>query len=152
MRIERRRVCTGLKIPCTRKGKRLWENFRCTAVCRAPYFFCWNFRKSREIFLGGRRPALPRIMGVPGSEIGPISGTAGLSFVFTELGKATGERKYLDFAATETEKIASLAKRIGEGVEWLGEPGGISYDAGIALYLLYEAKAFQREDCGKAPA
>ena len=76
-------------------------------------------------------------MGVPGSEIGPISGTAGLSFVFTELGKATSKQKYLDFAVAETEKIAGLARRGGEGVEWLGEPGGISYDAGIALYLLY---------------
>jgi len=106
-------------------------------ACLAAEYLLANFDEGRK---------MQTDMGVPGSEIGPISGTAGLSFVFTELGKATGEQKYLDFAATETEKIASLAKRIGEGVEWLGEPGGISYDAGIALYLLYEAKAFGRED------
>lgn len=83
-------------------------------------------------------------MGVAGSEIGPVSGTAGLSFVLTELGKATGEKRYLDFAAQQTEKIVALAKHVEDGVAWTGEPGGISYDAGIALYLLYEAKYFQK--------
>ncbi|WP_455147593.1 lanthionine synthetase LanC family protein, partial [Stomatobaculum longum] len=106
-------------------------------ACLAADYLLANFDEGRK---------MQTDMGVLGSEIGPISGTAGLSFVFTELGKATGEQKYLDFAAAETEKIAALAKRVGEGVEWLGEPGGISYDAGIALYLLYEAKVFGRED------
>ena len=75
-------------------------------ACLAADYLLANFDEGRK---------MQTDMGVPGSEIGPISGTAGLSFAFTELGKATGEQKYLDFAAAETEKIASLAKRIGEG-------------------------------------
>lgn len=84
-------------------------------------------------------------MGVDGSEWGPINGQAGPAFVLAELGIYTENQEFLSFSEKLFNNIAEAAKEVNGLTTWTGEAGGISYDPGIALYLLYGANIFNNE-------
>jgi lantibiotic modifying enzyme len=82
---------------------------------------------------------------LPGTNLSFYTGRAGVAFVLAETWKATGDTKYRDAAVAATQSIASQAKPSGKGVAWSASPGIIA-DGSIILYLLYAARAFNKEE------
>lgn len=83
--------------------------------------------------------------GIDGTQWELFEGIAGSAYVLAELGAATGDTEFTDFAISLTEEIADAAKQSEYGCYWSGL-SGISFDAGIVLYLLYAAKKFHRPE------
>ena len=69
---------------------------------------------------------------------------SGLAFALIEAWKATGTQRYRDAARAATDHIVQAAAPAGRGVQWTGITG-IAGDGGIALYLLYAAKALDEK-------
>jgi lantibiotic modifying enzyme len=82
---------------------------------------------------------------LPGTNLSFYTGRGGIAFVLAETWKATGETKYRDAALAATQSIASQAKPVGNGVAWSASPSIIA-DGGVILYLLYAARAFDKEE------
>jgi rhamnogalacturonyl hydrolase YesR len=82
---------------------------------------------------------------LPGTNLSFYTGRAGVAFALAETWKATGDTKYRDAAVAATQSIASQAKPSGKGVAWSASPGIIA-DGSIILYLLYAARAFNKEE------
>jgi len=81
---------------------------------------------------------------VPGTNLSFYNGLSGVAFVLTETWKTTGGVQYKDAALLATEYLADAAKPSGAGVAWSRSPGIIG-DGSIILYLLYAARAFDRD-------
>jgi lantibiotic modifying enzyme len=82
---------------------------------------------------------------LPGTNLSFYNGLSGVAFVLTEAWKATGATKYRQAALSATQSLADAAKPSGNGVAWSRSPGVIG-DGSIILYLLYAARAFDRNE------
>ena len=80
----------------------------------------------------------------PGTNLSFYSGLSGVAFVLTETWKATGDERYRQAAQLATQTIADAAKPSGDGVAWSTSPGVVA-DGSVILYLLYAARALDRE-------
>jgi len=81
---------------------------------------------------------------IPGTNLSFYNGLSGVAFVLTETWKTTGIQKYKDAALAATQTLAEAAKPAGAGVAWSQSPGIIG-DGSVILYLLYAARAFDRD-------
>jgi lantibiotic modifying enzyme len=79
-------------------------------------------------------------------QAGLYTGLAGIGFTLTETWKATGDAKYRDAANRVVDRIASMAKPVGDGVEWSPVTDIISGTAGTGLYLISAARDLKRPD------
>jgi lantibiotic modifying enzyme len=80
-----------------------------------------------------------------GMNLSFYNGLSGVTFVLTETWKATGENKYREAALLATQLIADAAKPSRTGVAWSLSPGIIG-DGSVILYLLYAARALERNE------
>jgi hypothetical protein len=93
--------------------------------------------------------------------VGLISGASGTLLFFTDLGKATGERRYLEFASALGDGVLAQERRRNLGGTWPADPGG-NYGylgashgvagVGHALAKLYEATGERRFLAGATDA
>ena len=85
-------------------------------------------------------------------QAGLYTGLAGLGFVLTEAWKATGDTRYRDAANRALDRVMSMSRRVGDGVEWSPVSDIISGTAGIGLYLLSAARDLNRPDARELAA
>ena len=71
---------------------------------------------------------------------GLYTGLAGIGYTLLETANLTRDAKYRDAARKAAEKIRSLAKPVGSGLEWNDVTDIVSGSAGTGLFLLYAAK------------
>lgn len=74
------------------------------------------------------------------SDTGLYTGLAGIGYTLVETANLTRDAKYRDAAKRATERIRSLARTAGAGVEWNDTTDIIGGSAGTGLFLLYAAK------------
>lgn len=88
-----------------------------------------------------RRGADELIAGLPekpeGEAAGLYSGVAGIGFTLFEIGRATGDAKYLDAARSCVDRLHRGARVSGAGIDWSDTTDVIAGGAGIGLFLLY---------------
>lgn len=88
--------------------------------------------------LAARLPAAP-----DGADLGLYSGAAGVAFVLAEVARASGRSAGAprDDARHAARLVTLGARNVGAGVEWNDSADIVSGGAGIALALLYLARA-----------
>ena len=79
-------------------------------------------------------------------QAGLYTGLAGIGFTLTETWKASGDVKYRDAANRVVDRLVSMAKPVGNGVEWSAVTDIISGTSGIGLYLISAARDLKRPD------
>ena len=80
------------------------------------------------------------------SSAGLYTGLAGIGFTLTEVWKVTKDQKYRDAANRVVDRIKTMAKPVGNGVEWSPVSDIISGTSGVGLYLLSAARELNRVD------
>lgn len=73
-------------------------------------------------------------------QAGLYTGLAGIGYTLIETANLTRDAKYRDAAKRAAERIRSLAKPAGAGVEWSDTTDIVGGSAGIGLFLLYASK------------
>ncbi len=76
---------------------------------------------------------------LPGSALSFDNGLAGTAFSLTEVWKAVQRPAYRDAAFAATQALVGSVRSSGNG--WISSPG-VGLGGGVALYLLYAARAF----------
>jgi lantibiotic modifying enzyme len=76
-------------------------------------------------------------------ETGLYTGLAGIGFTLLETANLTRDAKYRDGARRAADRIRSLARTAGAGVEWNETTDIIGGSAGTGLFLLYAAKELE---------
>lgn len=82
---------------------------------------------------------------LPNSQWGFFNGAAGIAFVLTELGHATGKTEFNRYAEGIIEDMIEAAVKTDQGLIWTGE-AGIFTDSGIILFLLYAAEQYKKPE------
>jgi lantibiotic modifying enzyme len=79
-------------------------------------------------------------------EAGLYTGLAGIGYTLIEAANLTRDAKYKEGAKRAAERIRSLAKPAGAGVEWNDTTDIIGGSAGIGLFLLYASKELEQPE------
>ena len=79
-------------------------------------------------------------------ETGLYTGLAGIGYTLLETANHTRDARYRDGARRAAERIRSMARTAGAGVEWSDTTDIISGSAGTGLFLLYAAKELEEPE------
>ena len=85
-------------------------------------------------------------------QAGLYTGLAGLGFTLTETWKATRDARYRDAANRVVDRLKTMARPVGDGVEWSPVTDIISGTAGVGVYLLSAARDLDRADARELAA
>lgn len=80
------------------------------------------------------------------TDAGLYSGLAGYGFVLGEVHRASGDTRYRTGVLRIVDRLAALARPAGAGIEWSPVTDIIGGGAGIGLFLIDAAKAYDRPD------